>query len=178
MVCRHCISALRNGLESLGLDVLDAGLGFAEIAGDEPDAATLAQIDAKLATLGFKRITDADDALVERIRQAILHHVRDENECRLNLSACIEKHVGVGYDTASRIFSQRQGRTIEKFHIAQKVERVKELLADGELSLTEIAFRTGYSSVAHLSRQFKDVTGMTPSAYAKSGLGRNPINEL
>lgn len=82
---------------------------------------------------------------MDKVKLAVLHHVRDQEECHYNLSACIEKHVGVAYDTLSRIFSQNEGRTIERYHIAQKVERVKELLGYKELTLAEIAFRTGYS---------------------------------
>jgi len=122
-----------------------------------------------LARGGFELITDADERLVEAIKHAVMHHLRDEEECRLNLSACIAGHIGVSYDQASRVFSRIEGRTIERYHILQKVEYVKELLGYADRTLSEIADRTGYSSAAHLSRQFKDVTGMTPTQYLNSG---------
>lgn len=165
MVCHHCVEALHQGLASLGLNVREVRLGEAEIAEPQLTGAQLESLDRKLTELGFERILDQDEKLVEEVKQAVLHHVRSESECRLKLSACIERHVGVSYDTLSRLFSVREGRTIEKYQIAQKIELAKELLGYKELSLGEIADRMGYSSTAHLSRQFKDVTGMTPTAY-------------
>lgn len=177
MVCRHCVAAVRRALEELGLDVVDVRLGSATVGGPEPDSARLAEIDSTLAALGFERITDSAAMLVEKVKLAVLHHVRDEQECRLNLSACIERRTGTGYDQLSRIFSATEGRTIEKYHMAQKIERVKELLDYRELTLAEIAWRTGFSSAAHLSRRFKEATGMTPTQYVRSGASRRDISE-
>lgn len=178
MVCRHCVAAVRGALENLGLDVADVRLGSATLAGHAPDEATLAEIDAVLAALGFGRITDSAALLVEKVKQAVLHHVRDEQECRLNLSACIERRTGMNYDQLSRVFSATEGRTIEKYHMAQKIERVKELLGYGELTLSEIAWRTGFSGASHLSRRFKEATGMTPTQYVRSGAARRDIGEV
>ncbi len=177
MVCRHCVAAVRKALTGLGLDVAEVVLGRATINGGPLPPDTLAAVDKTFKALGFIRIDDPEAVLVEKIKHAVLHHVRDEEECRLNLSACIEEHVGGSYDHLSRIFSAREGRTIEKFHIAQKVELVKELLGYGELPLAEIAFRTGYSSTAHLSRQFKEITGLTPTQYIKSAPSRRDLSE-
>lgn len=177
MVCRHCVAAVREALEKLGLEVTDARLGSVTVDGPEPDDARLAEIDTALAGLGFERITDTAALLVEKVKQAVLHHVRDEHECRLNLSACIERRTGMNYDRLSRVFSATEGRTIEKYHIDQKIERVKELLGYGELTLAEIAWRTGFSSAAHLSRRFKEATGMTPTQYLRSGAARRDISE-
>lgn len=178
MVCRHCVAAVTGILDNLQIPHRSVGIGYAELP-DEPLApGQLARLDTSLLESGFERVENPDDILVDKIKLAVMHHVRDEQECRYNLSACIESHVGVAYDTLSRIFSQNQGRTIERYHIAQKVERVKELLSYNELSLADIAFRTGYSSTAHLSRQFKQETGMTPTQYIHSRAERKPLNEL
>ncbi len=177
MVCRHCIEAVRRILERLEIPDGDVTLGSVTLPA--PLSATqTGQLHEALHADGFELITDPEEILTERVRHAVMHHVRDENECRLNLSACIEQQVGQPYDTVSRIFSRREGRTIEAYTAAQRIERVKELLDYGELTLGEIAFRTGYSSTAHLSRRFKELTGMTPSAYraARSNL-RLPLPE-
>ena len=128
--------------------------------------------------LGFEPITGHDDEIVDIIKHTINSHIAEGDSCRFNLSACIEKNLPVSYDTASRIFSQIEGRTIEKYYNACKIERVKELLGYGNMTLGDIAFETGYSSTAHLSRRFKEVTGMTPTEYLKSGITRKGINEI
>ncbi len=171
MVCRHCVSTLRHALEAAGFDVADVELGRAVIntAPATDETQTLAAIDKILADNDFVRIADRDAGMVDRIKHAVIEHVRNVNDCRLNLSACLSDKLGVSYDHASRIFSRLEGRTIEKYHIAQKIEYVKELIGERRLTLAEIADEVGYSSVAHLSRQFKDVTGMTLSQYTAAG---------
>ena len=178
MVCRHCVAAVTGALRDLGLDVRDVVLGRAVLGEESLDAATLARLDSALRDLGFERITDHDDEIVDTIKHTINSHIAEGDSCRFNLSACIEKQRPVSYDTASRIFSQIEGRTIEKYYNACKIERVKELLGYGNMTLGEIAFATGYSSTAHLSRRFKEVTGMTPIQYLGSGLARKGINEI
>lgn len=178
MVCRHCVEAVKRLLVSEGLPADDVSLGRANIP-DGIDAGEMARLAAELEKMGFGIVRGAEDGLVEQIKLAIMEHVRHPHECRLNLSACLEDKLHVTYDYMSRAFSSREGRTIEKFHIAQRVEWVKELLNYGEMSVSEIADMIGYSSVAHLSRQFKSVTGMTPTEYLKSSdRSRNALNEL
>lgn len=171
MVCRHCVSTLRHALEAAGLEVKSVELGRAVIEAPmgEDERQTLATVDKILADNDFVRIADRDTGMVDQIKHAVIEHVRNVNDCRLNLSACISDRLGVSYDHASRIFSRLEGRTLEKYHIAQKIEYVKELIGERRLTLAEIADEAGYSSVAHLSRQFKDVTGMTLSQYAAAG---------
>lgn len=111
---------------------------------------------------------DARLQILERAKAAVRNHVRTEAECKLKLSACLEVQLGVSFDSVSRLFSQLEGRTIEKYHIEQKVDRIKELLLEGRMTIAAIADVTGYSSAAHLSRQFKSVTGMTPTAFIRS----------
>lgn len=176
MVCRHCVATVERALTEAGIHVSAVELGRAVVDCDE---AMLPVIDRVLADNDFERIADPDTRLVEQVKHAVIDHVRNIGECRLNLSACIASKLGVSYDHASRVFSRIEGRTIEKYHIMQKIERVKELMSDPGLSMAEIADIAGYSSVAHLSRQFKSVTGMTPTAYAASGKNlRKSIDRL
>lgn len=177
MVCRHCVAALTGFLDSLGIAHGEVRIGSADIEG-ELDATQLAKLDNGLAELGFERITDADEALVEATKHAIMEHVRDADHCRLKISACIADNVGASYDTLSRIFSRHEGRTIEQYTMAQRVEYVKELLGYGERTLAEIADMAGYSSAAHLSRQFKAVTGMTPTAWLSVAPHRIPLDKV
>lgn len=181
MVCRHCVSAVTKALEGLGMTDISTELGRASFSLPEgmPEKEALRRIDKALDNNGFERIADRDEQIVEEVKHAVIHHLRDEDECHYNLSVCIADHLGVSYDQASRIFSRLEGRTIERYSILQKVEYVKELLGYGTLNLAEIADKTGYSSAAHLSRQFKEVTGMTPSQYIASGASqRRPLDSV
>ena len=177
MVCRHCCEAVEKAVRTAGLTPERVSLGRATVTEDDIDATRLAALDEALATEGFERIADRDSALAERAKHVILDHIRHE-ECHYNLSACLEDHLGVDYSAISRAFSATQGRTVEKYFMTQRVEFVKELLGYGEMTLAEIADRAGYSSAAHLARQFKSVTGMTTTEYVKSGAPRTPISEI
>ena len=178
MVCRHCVQALREILAELGVEPVEVGLGYALLSCDFLPDEVLAALDCRLAEEGFQRITDADDRVVQQVKDAVILHVRNEDECRLKLSVCVERHIGMAYESASRIFSAREGRTIEKYAIAMRVEWVKELLAYRQYSVAEIADRTGYSSAAHLSRQFKSVTGLTPTQFLESGTPRRSLADV
>lgn len=177
MVCNHCIEAAVAALQAAQLPGARVRLGEADVPDSEITADKLQQLDEELTRRGFQRITDPVEKLIERTKLAILQHVRDEN-CRFNLSACLQDHLDADYSAISKLFSAHEGRTIEKYAIAQRVEYVKELLSYHQLNISEIADKTGYSSVAHLSRQFKSVTGMTPSAFQKNSLERVPLNEV
>ena len=177
MVCRHCIQAVTDLLVSAGLTVRDVSLGSADIEETLDDDA-LHMLDSLLAAQGFSRPVSADEETVERIKRAVINHVRQADRCRLNLSACLEEHLHIPYDTLSRIFSSQEGRTVEKYQIAQRVEWVKELLGYGEMTVSEIAFHTGYSSAAHLSRHIKTVTGLTPPENHRPTATRRPLNEV
>lgn len=177
MVCHHCVEAVKRVLSSAGLTTIDVTLGKATI-GENLDNDALKILDNLLENEGFSRIVDADSEIVERIKRAVIEHVRQPEECKLNLSACLERHIGISYDTISRVFSSHEGRTIEKYQIVQRIEWVKELLGYGQYTVSEIADMTGYSSTAHLSRQFKNITGLTTSQYLKSSMDRQSLNEV
>lgn len=177
MVCRHCVQAVKACLDELGVEYENVGLGIARLR-TVPDAGLLDRIRCALKDNGFEIIDDAESRVIERAKHIVMQHVREENGRPHNLSECIERKLAMNYDTVSRLFSSKEGRTLEKDHIAQKVERVKELLQHGEYTLSEIADMVDYSSVAHLSRQFKNVTGMTPTDYLKGMRERRAINEV
>ena len=132
--------------------------------------------DIAIKGMVCRHCVEAVEALVEAAKQVIIDHVRN-HDCRFNLSACLQDHLNTDYSTLSKIFSATEGRTIEKYSIAQRVEFAKELLSYGEMTISEVADRAGYSSVAHLSRQFKTQTGMTPSQFQKLRPERIPLND-
>lgn len=177
MVCQHCVEALSRLLREAGLEVESVEIGRAVISRTLDDS-ELKMLDSLLAGIGFSRAKTADEMMVERIRQTVIEHVRHPEECRLNLSSCLEEHLNTPYDTLSRVFSATEGRTIEKYCIAQRVEWVKELLSYGEKTIAEIADITGYSSAAHLTRQFKSVTGLTPTAFLLHPTPRRSLAEV
>ncbi len=178
MVCNHCVEALRSALAQLGFYVEDAGLGYAVIAEENLDAAQIKQLRDKLHEIGFELIEGQNRRTVELVKHEILRHINSQEPCPQTLSHCIAEATGQDYKTVSRLFSALEGRTIEKFYISAKIEKVKELLSYGDVPLAEIAYRLGYSSTAFLSRQFKQETGMPPSQYQKSRHDRRSLAEI
>jgi AraC-like DNA-binding protein len=169
MVCNRCIMVVQNELDKLGLDVKNITLG--EVTLDkEITAGEKNKLDKALIPLGFKVIDDKKSRIIEKIKNVIIdlvHH--QDNEIKTNLSDVLSSKLHHDYNYLSNLFSEVEGTTIEKYFIAQKIEKVKELLVYDELSLSEIAFRLNYSSVAYLSNQFKKVTGLTPSHFKQIG---------
>lgn len=165
MVCNRCILVVQNELNRLGIAAKNIKLGEAELE-KELSAEEKNKLEQSLTSLGFELIDDKKSRIIEKIKNVIIklvHH--DDNDTRSNLSDILSKELHHEYNYLSHLFSDVEGTTIEKYFIAQKIERVKELLVYDELSLSEIAFRMNYSSVAHLSSQFKKVTGLTPSHF-------------
>lgn len=165
MVCNRCIMVVQNELDKLGLDVKSIRLGEVVLE-KEPADADKEQLREVLVSLGFELIDDKKSRIIEKIKTVIVelvHH--QDNDVKTNLSAVLSAKLHHDYNYLSNLFSEVEGTTIEKYFIAQKIERVKELLVYDELSLSEIALRLNYSSVAYLSNQFKKVTGLTPSHF-------------
>lgn len=177
MVCRHCVNAVEQALADAGFPDAEVTLGQAVIPSATDSPQVMEAIDAALAAQGFARVLSSEELLVERAKAVIINHIRN-SDCNFNLSACLASHLNADYSLISRAFSAHEGRTVEKYAIAQRVEYVKELLSYRQLTITEIADRTGYSSVAHLSRQFKAVTGLTPTEFLRNPSPRLPINDL
>lgn len=179
MVCNRCKMAVRAELEKLGARVQSVELGEVILSGElqEHDMAVLSE---NLRKLGFELMDDRRSVLIEKIRTLIIELVHQhDNNLKINLSDYLASHLHHDYHYLSTLFSEVEGTTIEKFHIAQKIERVKELLVYDEMTLSEIAFRLNYSSVAHLSNQFKKATGLTPSFFKNlKHKGRKPLDEI
>ena len=173
MVCDRCKAAVRGVFEKEGVEPLGVDLGVVEL--DEPmDADKLRAVKQGLEAIGFELLEDSRKQTVARIKSLIIELLRyagGDDARNRNVSAFLADRLHSDYSALSKLFSAETGMTIEKYVIAQKVELVKELLSYGELSLTEIANRLNYSSVAYLSAQFKNVVGMTPSQYKAKGMG-------
>lgn len=179
MVCNRCIAAVKNELENAGYTVTAIALGEAEIDG-ELSAMQLQQLDSAFHKLGFELIEDRRSRIIEQIKNEIISLVHHSGETlNTNLSAWLSSKLNYDYTYLSNLFSEIEGTTIEKFYIAQRIEKVKELLVYDELTLSQIADRLGYSSTAYLSSQFKKVTGLTPSFYKSvKDTKRRNIDEL
>lgn len=165
MVCDRCIMVVQNELEKLGLDAKNIKLGEV-ILSKEITSLEKENLSKTLEPLGFEVIDDKKGRIIEKIKNTIIdlvHH--QDSDVKTNLSDVLSDKLHHDYNYLSNLFSEVEGTTIEKYFIAQKVEKVKELLVYDELSLSEIANRLNYSSVAYLSNQFKKVTGLTPSHF-------------
>ena len=165
MVCDRCKMVVKAELEKLGLNPVDVQLGEVEI-GKEIDQEELKNVSLSLAKFGFELLSDKRKQLNEQIKTAIIELVHYPVETlKVNLSTYLSEKLDQEYAALSTVFSELENQTIEKYFIQQKIERVKELLTYGEKSLSEIAYLLNYSSVAHLSAQFKKVSEQTPSQY-------------
>jgi AraC family transcriptional regulator len=180
MVCDRCMMIVRQQLEGLHFTVNQVSLGQAEIS-PEPNDEQLHLIASALKVPGFELISSETDKTVEAIKNAVIElvHHSDLSALRTTFSEYISRKVNRDYAYLSRLFSNAQDMTIERFIIGQKVEKIKELLEYGELNLNEIAYQMGYSSSAHLSAQFKSVTGLTPTEFkVKCSRLRKPIDRI
>jgi AraC-like DNA-binding protein len=165
MVCDRCKMAVDKVLRDEGLQPLEVELGKARVEG-EVSADQLVRIKDRLQALGFELLDDRKHQTLEQIKAAVIRlvHYKDNNS-HLTLSAYLQQELHQDYSTLSKLFSEFSSITLERYFIEQRIERVKELITYDELTLTEIANKLNYSSVAYLSTQFRSVTGMTPSAF-------------
>lgn len=163
MVCPRCLMVVSGVLRTMNIEVKSLSLGRVETAVDIDDE-QMVELDSRLREVGLEIVKSRNDAIVVQIKTKVIELARNGggNE---NLSTELAALFGIDYSHLSRIFTACEGRSIEKFYIAHKIQRVKELLLYDQLSLKEIAYQLGYSSTAHLSRQFKQVTGVTPTEY-------------
>lgn len=162
MVCNRCILAVETLFAQLNLAFTHIELGQVETEHELP-AEQLIQLKKLLENLGFELLDDKKAQLIEKIKTIIIDMVHyKKSDLRINHSTYIEESAGKDYTYLSNLFSESTGVTIEKYIIHQKIERAKELLVYGELTLSEIADDIGYSSASHLSAQFKKITGLTP----------------
>ena len=179
MVCSRCKMVVKAQLEKMGFHPVAVNLGEVEIE-KELSKVELADLDRTLKMLGFELIDNKKSQTIEKIKNAIVtlvHH--SDHDIHTTLSAFITAKLHQDYNYLSNLFSEVQGTTIEKYFISQRIEKAKELLVYDELTLSEIAYKLGYSSVSYLSNQFKKTTGFTPSYFKtlKENKRRN-IEEL
>lgn len=165
--------------ESLGYQPVSISLGNVETKDAIPETGVV-QLRKSLENYGFELIDDTKSRIIEKIKNVIIQSVHhNAEELKINYSDYIALHLNRDYAYLSGLFSEIEGITIEKYIILQKTERVKELLVYDELSLSEIAYRMGYSNVAYLSSQFKKVTGLTPSHFKQIKENkRKPLDEV
>ena len=167
MVCNRCIMAVSQIFNEAEIKVENVQLGKVETT-DEVDPDKLDEVNEKLKSVGFEIINDSKRRLIEKIKTATIDYVyQHEGEHKMNFSEYLINKLNLDYPYLSTLFSSVEGTTIEKYLISLKIERVKELLVYDEKTLSEIAWELGYSSVSHLSGQFKKVTGFTPSYFKK-----------
>ena len=178
MVCNRCIMVVRQELENLKLQPLHVAMGEVELK--KPLSEKQKQhLNIKLKTLGFELLDDQKQKQIEKIKSLLIQQVQSgELEEHFSITDFLTKSIHKDYSQLSRLFSEVEGITIEQFFILQKIEKVKEWLIYAELNLSEMAWKLGYSSVAHISAQFKRVTGFTPSGFKKLGGSRKSLDEV
>ncbi len=167
MVCIRCKMVVKQELKKLGLHAVAVDLGEVEIL-ESISPAQQAEFKTALHKFGLELMDNKKSILIEKIKQVIIEliHYTDE-PLKINFSNHLSEKLNYDYTYLANLFSAVEGTTIEHFIIVHKIEKVKELLVYDELSLTEISYKLHYSSVAHLSNQFKKITGLTPSYFKK-----------
>ena len=179
MVSNRCKMAVKEELRNLCLHFILVDLGEVEIM-ENISLDQREKLKIRLLEAGFELMDDKKSMLIEKIKNVIIEMVHHSNEIiKVNFSDYLSEKLNHDYTYMSNLFSEVQGTTIEQFIISHKTERIKELIIYGELNITEIAWKMGYSSVAHLSSQFKKVTGLSPSHFKKlKDKRRSPIEEI
>jgi len=168
MVCQRCIMTVEAILQKLKIPFQNVSLGEVELV--QPlDDSNRHELETELKKLGFELIEARVKKIVENIKKIVLKYLANEDDHMLKLSSFITRSIHYDYSYLSDLFSSIEGITIEQFFIIQRIEKVKELLVYQELSLADIAYQTGFSSTAHLSAQFKKITGLTPTHFKKIG---------
>lgn len=171
MVCPRCISAVTNLLKELHLEFSDLRLGEVNLL-STPDSTQLSRLQIRLRELGFELIESRQQEIIEKIKLCAREYLTAGNDRKHKLSVYVTKKLPFDYSYLSDLFSSVEGLTIEKYLIQLRIEKVKELLAYNRYSLSEIAEITGYSSSQHLSTQFKQYTGLSPSHFKHIGSQR------
>jgi AraC family transcriptional regulator len=170
MVCDRCKKVVKDEMEKLGVGLNRVELGEVETENDL-DSDKLNEVKLMLESNGFALLDDKKDTLVEHIRILVIEEVqylKGHKPAQMNFSDYLSQKTGYEYSYISNLFSTETGQPIEQYIIAQKIEKIKEWLSYNELSLSEMAWRLSYSSAAHLSNQFKKVTGITPGEFKRS----------
>ena len=165
MVCIRCQLVVKSELEKLGLNYVYVKIGEANIK-ENISEEQIEKLDKSLRKSGLELMDNKKSILVEKIKAAIIELVHyTEDQIKVNLSDYLSEKLNYDYTYLANLFSEVKGTTIEKFYLNHKIEKVNELIIYDELTLSEIAYKMHYSSVAHLSNQFKKFTGLTPSHF-------------
>ena len=178
MVCDRCIMVVRQALQNLHIDSYQVSLGEVQTT-TALTAEQKQELGSNLAAIGFELLDDNRQQIIEKIKNTIISQIHHhDGERHQNFSEILSKSLHKDYSYLSKLFSEVEGITIEKFIINHKIEKIKELIIYDELSLSEIAYKLNYSSVAHLSNQFKKATGLTPSHFRQLGQKRKPLDKI
>lgn len=179
MVCSRCIMVVKQEFQAAGLKVSDVKLGEVEVA-KKPNKSELEKVSARLKNAGFEILDDQKQKTIEKVKTLLISVIQTGHiDEHFRMSEYLGKKLNRDYSGISRLFSEVEGITIEQYFILQKIEKVKELLVYDELNLNEISYNLGYSSAAHLSAQFKKITGLTTGHFKKLGaLHRHPLDKV
>lgn len=178
MVCNRCIMAVKHVLEKMNLHPLHISMGEVEIKKPLTEKQEHF-LNENLKTLGFELLDDQKQKQIEKIKNLLIQKVQNgQVEEHFSIKDFLTRSIHKDYSNISRLFSEVEGITIEQFFILQKIEKVKEWLKYAENNLTEITWKLGYSSVAHLSAQFKKITGLTPSNFKKMRGSRKSLDQV
>lgn len=180
MVCRRCVLSVESNLMRMSIPfhkVLFGEIHFKHELSDEQKS----DLSIVLKNEGFEVIDSHMSGLIEKIKMLVIQRARnevDKNEIKLNLSAYLSEKLHYEYTHLSSLFSSAEGRTIENFYILHRIEKAKELLVYGQMTLSEIAFELDYSSTAYLSTQFKKITGLTPTYFKEVGKSKRKALDM
>jgi AraC-like DNA-binding protein len=179
MVSNRCKITVKEELKKLGLHYIVVELGEVEIM-EDLSMEQRQELKLNLLSSGLELMEDKKAILIERIKNTIIEMIHHSDELiKTNFSDYLSEKLVHNYTYLANMFSEVQGTTIEQFIISHKVERIKELIIYGDLNITEIAWKMNYSSVAHLSNQFKKITGLTPSHFKQlKNKRRSPLEEI
>ena len=179
MVCSRCKMVVKSVFENMGIIPLSVELGVVELENDIQEAEKQ-ELLKSLRGFGFDLIDDKKSKTIDKIKTLIIDLVQNKNnDLKINLSDYISQELHQDYNTLSNLFSEVENTTIEKYFMNQKIEKVKELIIYDELSLSEIAYSLNYSSVSHLSNQFKKITGFSPTYFKNlKSIKRRQIEDL
>ncbi|QSE98779.1 helix-turn-helix domain-containing protein [Fulvivirga lutea] len=179
MVCNRCIEAVSEEFSKLNIPIQSIALGEA-IVPSELSSNQMDQLSKALSIRGFELLKDNNSKLITQIKSILVDQIHHKGQMpKVNFSTLLSDKLKHDYSSLSRLFSSVEGITVEKYLLKLKIEKVKELIIYDELNLSEISYQLNYSSVAHLSSQFKKETGMTPSEFKKLEIGnRNELDKL
>lgn len=182
MFCRRCISAVEELFCQAGIETTSVALGEVLVRNMHPDDEQMARLGKSLLEHGFEIVNDRKSRLLEQIKATVIDviHHQEHYELKINWSAYLSEKLNYDYNYLGNLFSAVNGITLERYIMRQKIEKIKEYLFYDELSLKEIAYKLGYSNQAHVSSQFKKMTGLTPSEYKKSKqeMTRTPLDSI